>query len=345
MIQSLLPKKKDPVADSISGSWSFMSNKPITQKEIIQDNQSSFDDKMEIDVHGLINTAIEKDISVEVLEKLLDMAMRVKRERAERAFYRALALFEQKCPSIERTKWIPKKGDSGYFYAPLDSIVSQVKKLLTKCGFSFFIEAEQKEGSVTAICYANHVYGYTKATKFTVPIDPDAYMNNQQQFGSALTYAKRYAFCNAFGIMTADIDDDASEAGEIKDQSKNNKNQDQSDQRRQNQPAGNNSRKKRGSHPKKEKISQSRMIWEYMKDALAKKKLTKIEFERYTERFGNLQSDPKEQMAEFRRLKNLIEPADMRKDITKNPGKEDPIEKKSVEEAEDEGKEDQLDIF
>src|SRR3990167_3791525 len=34
-------------------------------------------------------------------------------------------------------------------------------------------------------------------------------MNAAQKVASALTYAKRYAFCNAFGILTGDADDDA----------------------------------------------------------------------------------------------------------------------------------------
>jgi hypothetical protein len=39
-------------------------------------------------------------------------------------------------------------------------------------------------------------------------------MNAQQKVASALTYAKRYAFCNALGILTTDQDDDAQSAGE-----------------------------------------------------------------------------------------------------------------------------------
>ena len=41
-----------------------------------------------------------------------------------------------------------------------------------------------------------------------MPIDKDAFMNSQQQYGSASTFSKRYAFCNAFGILTGDEDND-----------------------------------------------------------------------------------------------------------------------------------------
>ena len=36
-----------------------------------------------------------------------------------------------------------------------------------------------------------------------------AMMNAPQQTAATMTYAKRYAFCNAFGIMTGDEDTDA----------------------------------------------------------------------------------------------------------------------------------------
>jgi hypothetical protein len=38
-------------------------------------------------------------------------------------------------------------------------------------------------------------------------------MTTPQKFASALTFAKRYAFCNVLGILTGDKDDDANTAG------------------------------------------------------------------------------------------------------------------------------------
>ena len=40
-------------------------------------------------------------------------------------------------------------------------------------------------------------------------------MSAQQKVGAALTFAKRYAFCNAFGIMTGDEDNDANQAAPV----------------------------------------------------------------------------------------------------------------------------------
>jgi hypothetical protein len=50
--------------------------------------------------------------------------------------------------------------------------------------------------------------GHSQESDFTVPIDEKAFMNAPQKVASALTFAKRYAFCNAFGILTGDEDND-----------------------------------------------------------------------------------------------------------------------------------------
>ena len=47
-----------------------------------------------------------------------------------------------------------------------------------------------------------------------MPVDAGAYMNEAQKAASALTFAKRYSFCNAFGILTGDEDDDSVVSGD-----------------------------------------------------------------------------------------------------------------------------------
>jgi hypothetical protein len=64
---------------------------------------------------------------------------------------------------------------------------------------------------VTVIVTACHIAGHKEDTEFTAPIQADAYMSEPQKWASAMTYAKRYAFCNAFGILTGDEDTDAGE--------------------------------------------------------------------------------------------------------------------------------------
>ena len=166
---------------------------------------------------AMINNAIEKGLDVKTIEKLLDMRDRLKAEQDREAFFKALSLFHAECPIIEKTREVRNKPEKGggirYRYATLDDIVRQVSPILTKHGLSYTIKSEYKDGFIIASCEVHHEFGHVETSVFPVPIEEDAFMNNAQKSGSALTYSKRYAFCNAFGILTSDTDDDGNNAG------------------------------------------------------------------------------------------------------------------------------------
>lgn len=172
----------------------------------------------------LILRAIEEKVPVEAMEKLLMMRRELREEKAKEAFFNALAQFQKECPVIEKGKQVfDKNGKPRYKYAPLDSIIAQVKDILESHGFSYTITTDQDKDSVTAICHAHHIAGYSKDSSFQIPIDKEAYMSAPQKIASALTYAKRYCFCDSFGIMTGDADDDAISAGETNNKPAGNK--------------------------------------------------------------------------------------------------------------------------
>lgn len=162
-----------------------------------------------IDAQALIEKAIEKNLDIDKMERILTMRRELKQEFAREEYFRALSCFQKDCPVIEKRKKVfDKSGKERYKFAPLDDIVSQISATLEKHGFSYTIKTEQTKETVTAICFAHHRAGHAEQTQFTVPIDQDAYMSPAQKTASALTYAKRYAFCDAFGIMTGDEDTD-----------------------------------------------------------------------------------------------------------------------------------------
>jgi hypothetical protein len=169
----------------------------------------------EIAPSAFISQAITQGASVETMEKLMNLQDRWESKMAKRAFDEAMAKFQALCPTIKKDKTVNNKPDKDgrvtlrYKFAPLDSIVAQVKRILQDCGFSYTITAKMEGNQITAICKVTHSLGHSEESSFQVPTDPDAYMNIQQKVGAALTFAKRYAFCNAFGIMTGDEDVDA----------------------------------------------------------------------------------------------------------------------------------------
>src|SRR5258708_34783782 len=117
--------------------------------------------------------------------------------------------FQAACPIIKKSKVVRTEKGASYKYAPIDSIVFQVKPLLKEFGFSYAIQTETVVDLVKAICIVRHKFGHSESSSFSVPLGTKtAMMSNTQHVAAALTFAKRYAFCNAFGILTGEEDRD-----------------------------------------------------------------------------------------------------------------------------------------
>lgn len=163
-------------------------------------------------VESFISQAISQNVPVETLERLLAMRTQIKGELAREAYFKALAKFQSQCPTIKKKKAgaRTKSGQVAYYYAPLESIVEQVKNLLEKNGFSYSVETIMEKNTVKAIMNVYHIDGHSTSSSVEVPlVSGTSVMSAPQMTASALTYAKRYVFCNAFGILTGDDDNDA----------------------------------------------------------------------------------------------------------------------------------------
>jgi len=168
-----------------------------------------------VNIEALIAKALEKESPLDVMEKLMAMRREMQADMARVSYYDALAKFQAACPDIPRTKKVFNKNNTHlYSFAPLDVIVAAIKTELEVNGLSYTVETEQDSESVTAICITHHRDGHSEKSRFTVPIDKGApLMNAAQKVGAARSYAKRYAFCDVFGILTCDEDNDANTPG------------------------------------------------------------------------------------------------------------------------------------
>lgn len=158
--------------------------------------------------NSLMALAIREKSPVEALERLISMRREWKAEQAKEAFDRAMAQFQSECPTIKKTKDVAY-GNTRYSYAPLEDIVRQVQSLLSDNGFSYTFDTAQNGSVMTIFCKAKHTLGHSEMSKFEIDVDTTTKMNKSQQYASTLTYGKRYAFCNAFGILTGDSDNDS----------------------------------------------------------------------------------------------------------------------------------------
>lgn len=153
----------------------------------------------------VLKEAIDR-ADVGIVERAMAVRKELMAEAAKREFDAALSAFQGECPVIKRNKFGARQA---YKYAPMDDIIIQVRGLLQQHGFNFSVTSEITEGWVKATCKITHRAGHSELSDFRVPIDSrNTMMNDPQKYAGSLTFAKRYAFCNAFGIMTGDEDND-----------------------------------------------------------------------------------------------------------------------------------------
>lgn len=164
-------------------------------------------------VDSFIQTALTNNAPIETLERLFALHKEVEAEKAKAAYVQAMANFQKDCPVIEKTKKVMNKDGQSvrYIYAPIDSIVSQIKTHLGDNGLSYTWTVENKESVMTATAKVTHVQGHSEESSFSIPIDMEGYMTAPQKYASAQTFAKRYALCNVLGISTGEEDTDATD--------------------------------------------------------------------------------------------------------------------------------------
>ena len=158
-----------------------------------------------------MSAAIERNVAPETIERMMALYERMKAQEAKHAYDAAMAEFQGRCPIIKKTKQVPdRNGNIAYKYAPLESIVAQTRELIGKCGFSYTVETGKGVDGVDGVTVtAKHTAGHSEHSFFPLKLGTKTgIMSDTQQMAAAYTFAKRYAFCNLFGILTGDEDND-----------------------------------------------------------------------------------------------------------------------------------------
>lgn len=123
----------------------------------------------------------------------------------------ALNAFQAELPTIKKgnTAKIPTKSGSSfaYAYADLTDVTEKSFPLLTKHGLSFSAMPTVR-GELFVLHYElKHVSGETLDGDYPLPRT-----GTPQEYGSAITYARRYALTAITGIAPGGDDDDAKAA-------------------------------------------------------------------------------------------------------------------------------------
>lgn len=175
----------------------------------VQDTTTALAPKQGAEVTQLLQMAIQTSGSVEAVRELLEMRRELKAEWAKEQFNQALSQLQSELPPIEKNKVVYNKDGRTvrYKYSTLDKIIETVQPYLKKYGFSFNFSTEFEENAVTVTCHLRHQAGHEEQVKFKAPIKYSGHMLPIQEWGSALTYAKRYSLSLALGL-TSDEDTD-----------------------------------------------------------------------------------------------------------------------------------------
>ena len=178
-------------------------SKKTTKLQVVQTNEIS----------DFINKAIEKGLPVETMERLFALRKEFKAEQAKESFVLALATFQGECPVIKKTKKVLNKDGRTirYMYAPMDSVIQQIKKSLSENGLSYTWDSVREEEHIKVVCKLIHIHGHSEKSTFDIPIVKSEYMSSPQSYATAQSYAKRYTLLNVLGIGTADEDTDATD--------------------------------------------------------------------------------------------------------------------------------------
>lgn len=107
-------------------------------------------------------------------------------------------------------KFFTQKGSREYHYADLSDVIAAVRKPLADHQLSFQQSVEGEELAT----YIRHAGGGWLRSAIPFKVDPEW---GPQEFGSALTYARRYGLCTALGIAAEEDDDGAKASGNTED--------------------------------------------------------------------------------------------------------------------------------
>lgn len=152
---------------------------------------------------ALIQLGIQSGMDVGAMERLYALAERHEENEGRRAFGVAIASFQSDMPAIEKTR----KADR-FKYAGFDDIMLIAKPIASKHGICIGFDSDHGEGVIRVTCRLR-VGSYHEDKSLTVPVSTKLAVSNTQQYGAALSYAKRYCLCAALNIVVTDEDNES----------------------------------------------------------------------------------------------------------------------------------------
>ncbi len=159
---------------------------------------------------SLVQQALEKGVSVEQLNALMDFAERYHENQAKAAYYAALKRFKDNPPRIQKRG----VGHNNARYATLHDACEQIIPALAAVGISHQWKTKVADGKVSVSCILTHEMGYSDPDPPVIEASADTSGNKNaiQALGSSIKYLERYTLFAAVGLDDGTHDDDGNGA-------------------------------------------------------------------------------------------------------------------------------------
>lgn len=160
----------------------------------------------------LLEMAVQQDLDIDKLERLVAMKERWDAREARKAFYEALSKFQKLVPALKKDKHVHYKTKTGsvidYDHTSLGKIQPQIRDAAAECGLSHRWEFNDGADLMEVTCVITHVDGHSERSSQSAPIDTSGNKSTIHGRQSSRTYLERSTLIGALGLMSADKDDD-----------------------------------------------------------------------------------------------------------------------------------------
>jgi len=160
----------------------------------------------------ILQQAVDKGTSVEVLERLVALAERYEKTVAKKAFDKALIEMRPSLPSIFKTELVDYGAGTGktrYRYENLSKVTEVLAPVMANYGFSYRWRTESRaNGNVVIAFILSHEMGHSEESWLEGPPDRSGSKNPAQAIGSIQKYLMRYTMEAGVGVVAAGEDDD-----------------------------------------------------------------------------------------------------------------------------------------
>ena len=161
---------------------------------------------------SLIALAVDKDLDIEKLQKLIEMKNANDAKAAKMEFLGALSKFQGILPPLVKNKTADfGAGKAKYNYHDLADIELHIRPHLRECGLSYRWGQKDEADKVSVWLILSHVSGHEEiGNPISGGLDNTGSKNLIQQKASSITYLRRYTLTGGLGISSGDADTDGS---------------------------------------------------------------------------------------------------------------------------------------